>query len=1231
MENLTSGKMVGLSRRGKDRPHRPRPPPRERGRVARDLSFTTENGKPSPIKNVEKPIAENMHFSTPPFGIPVTAARNVEPPNLDMEVEVKNPPSTAGWVIGPFFQSFKSKMTSFSEIVMSPIKHFTAYSPPRSSVCVDREPDRSDWPEVVPGRFNGCEVKTDDKDDSSDDALRCRQGGCDHTVALLASKGLIGVEEEQSLVTVSLERSLATPSEDVARCSLRVHRSTSADMETNGDPGPQLQCTVEKYSDSCTHILRSMERGAPRSNPRVKCERLCTGLLNRLQNGDSEIFPCKEMQEASSAELYDKPLFVESTVEATVGDLSNGVYYTSPDVLYPDNCGVEGDRYSGLFVRKSPRNTAKDLSRCALNAISPTLPTGRQQELQDVAPDSEPMLRIGKIKRRLKLDPQPESGAQLTNGKRLRADKSTEDSIYVPPMSHSEIFPYVTELNNTSRLKALGNDLSSNVVPRLNAPPTKVHHLRGMRKKGKGEHESLDTPKEPMLHSGTQISTPVVLTVDTLEPRNVALENSQNKPVRTKNPRPKRRMAKFGLCKPDQTKFDSMDLETTVMTTFRREADNEQLKLVLDQPMDNELCRPQALLPVRPTGVGRKRDLSPEVNAYVPSSLSLLPNAKDKRVKRGVRKQAHPNVGRGVDPAFRLEPMSEDPDASMTSKRRLKSKVKQPLKRPKKVCGETDDQSHAENAVLLDMHHTKHTNGYPGSHWKQKTISAHGDDGYIVLSSAETSNHRPKETGGGSQCENMESSAGVFSIQSTELTNGKRSVKQTLTRSESQRRKGRLLCSEVPEGEVQERDMKSHLKEEMDFTRSSSTGLLRSVSCPEIHSLFQHDSLGPSSLYSPQPSRSRVVHHHQHQPLPNEVHPPPRVPCKFRRPRRHTVSSVEVAREIAPLCLRKEVYPSRRSGGQSSGAAPSSPFSTLASCFLSSPLAFLSRRFEGRGAAANGASATHGHHLSPSLSAASSHFTFSSSSSSSSSSSVFTSSTSPSSSSSSWHLLPGFHTRTDTSAVSVSPVHSVPCQMPVESEAERTEEGEDSKYPRQEFEQKSLSDSEIKVVKKHEEGGKVSSIRIRKTLPKAQNNLTPMGLPKAIRLKKKEFSLEEIYTNKNFTKTPESRLETIFETPLSRRNGSESLFGQRRLKRAVDFPEVGVPRKPKKPLGGSGTGKPGRGHGSSSSSSSSSLAGRPRRGGYLQSSAESLSLSAEDADSLLCAKLDQLDLLLTLD
>nr|XP_023687427.1 protein PRR14L-like [Paramormyrops kingsleyae] len=124
-----------------------------------------------------------------------------------------------------------------------------------------------------------------------------------------------------------------------------------------------------------------------------------------------------------------------------------------------------------------------------------------------------------------------------------------------------------------------------------------------------------------------------------------------------------------------------------------------------------------------------------------------------------------------------------------------------------------------------------------------------------------------------------------------------------------------------------------------------------------------------------------------------------------------------------------------------------------------------------------------------------------------------------------------------------------------------------------------------------------------------------MGLPKPIRLKKKEFSLEEIYTNKNFQKPPEGRLETIFEVPVSCRDGSLSLISQRRFKRLVDFPELGVARKSKKPLVGS-CGKP--------------AVGRTRRGGGARGR-ESPALSSEELDSVLCAKLTQLDSWLAFD
>ncbi|KAF7227687.1 serine-rich adhesin for platelets isoform X1 [Nothobranchius furzeri] len=370
-----------------------------------------------------------------------------------------------------------------------------------------------------------------------------------------------------------------------------------------------------------------------------------------------------------------------------------------------------------------------------------------------------------------------------------------------------------------------------------------------------------------------------------------------------------------------------------------------------------------------------------------------------------------------------------------------------------------------------------------------------------------------------------------------------------------------------------------------------SRHLLRSHSCPDIPSVQQHDSPCTVSPHSPHHSSIHASHQHNH--------PVSHSHKSQRRARRHTVCSVEVERDIAPLCLRKEVYPSRRSApydpttqhlSPSHAHCPSPSLSALASCFLSSPLAFLSKRTTYRGAAA-GSTSPHG----PSPPSAS---------------------LSSPSNSSVWHP-PVLKSRAESAVIS-------DCQSsenPLQCEAERIQQSEDEDYGEDasssspEFEdaglrdEKALSDSEIKVVKKHEERGKVSSIKIRKSIPKPQTNLTPMGLPKRIRLKKKEFSLEEIYTNKNFSKPPESRLETIFEVPLNRKNGSESCFGPRRVKRFLEFLEVGEIRKPKKPLVGVGkAGVP---------------SSRTRRGGFPK---DNPSLSVQDVDSLLCAKLDELNL-----
>ncbi|XP_056146946.1 uncharacterized protein wu:fi75a02 [Lampris incognitus] len=105
------------------------------------------------------------------------------------------------------------------------------------------------------------------------------------------------------------------------------------------------------------------------------------------------------------------------------------------------------------------------------------------------------------------------------------------------------------------------------------------------------------------------------------------------------------------------------------------------------------------------------------------------------------------------------------------------------------------------------------------------------------------------------------------------------------------------------------------------------------------------------------------------------------------------------------------------------------------------------------------------------------------------------------------------------------------------------------------------------VVRKEEKIRRVSEIRIRKSLPKPDIRLTPMGLPKAKRLKKKEFSLEEIYTNKNYKSPTTNRsLETIFEEP-KEKNGSLLCMGHQRRRRVLEFGDFTQPRKRRGKIG----------------------------------------------------------------
>jgi len=96
-------------------------------------------------------------------------------------------------------------------------------------------------------------------------------------------------------------------------------------------------------------------------------------------------------------------------------------------------------------------------------------------------------------------------------------------------------------------------------------------------------------------------------------------------------------------------------------------------------------------------------------------------------------------------------------------------------------------------------------------------------------------------------------------------------------------------------------------------------------------------------------------------------------------------------------------------------------------------------------------------------------------------------------------------------------------------------------------------------------------------------------------------------------------LETIFEVPLNRRDGSLAVVGQKKVKRFFEFPELGVTRKPKKPLVGVMVGG-----GAQRKAGGNSGIARTRRGVGGSSKVQD-GLTLQELESLLCSKLEELD------
>ncbi|XP_054463884.1 uncharacterized protein prr14 [Anoplopoma fimbria] len=1140
--------------------------------------------------------AENV---VEPFA--VDATQNVDTTKSDMDTcgglavghSLENASAPKGWVIGPLIQSLKSKMASFTEIVMSPVKLFRANSPPPSM----DHPDKLDESELQATGASDVEHS-----EPSDVFHSEAQSENENQDAKANQQILSTVEGAQNTKAVALRYSkkllfdveLPKHSSDQAdECAITQKEKNSPDAVPL--PRCPLPCIVsEEVSESVGSVMRSSLLLQPSINISASHEtklnmsgaiedqkgkltaeqkplpRKCSVNRSGAKKVQGKTSTSKVKKEES--EVSDEQF---SHINSVKSNKADSVCYAQPDTdcPQPDDDGRKIESLDCLSHVKNFNDSANG------GTLKPSLDT--QQLDCQLNPETYSAAGLGRAKRGVELDCHSQD---FVKRKRLTADKSTKDTkrqellnmapdvgILRPP--RKEVVSTNPVVHKEETLKPVRKGPS--VSTRAN-------------KKEKSGQEILATINETVLITQTESYS---LDKSTGVSENNLKDNSSKGKPRGSCRKPKTRT---DLGKPDVNVDNSMELETSMAISSTKQTEQETLSEVFTRP---------AMKPLQSTSKRRNINKKP-VKRKSPSHSSSTTESDSTLFSTSSAQSMEP---------LDLTPTDLNASQCVQKEEGSKKGLNQPSKRPKKgfrvdgtssaAVGSQETKQCIHNLHVIAKENQPNENAgkismdplyFEMTPFESDQQPVPSPSQPNVNDSAQ-SNNEMKHVTDRKVKRSASVSDEVFSTDAEAINHSSitvsgsraRRVNSKPRRADKQRRKCRVLLSRTCKGEEV---TQSVTMDDADLATASSHSetnnlsrlLLRSYSCPEIPSLRLHDTLWTSAL--PSAHHSRIHSPHQLQPSHTPVHHGHK---SLRRARRHTVCSVEVEREIAPLCLRKEVYPSRRSLpcdratlGWSPSFSPSTSLSALASCFLSSPLAFLSKK--------------------PASSPSTSSHVSSPTSSSSMYPSVFLERIDPSSSTTLDYRSSG---------------NLLECQRERRQQSEEEDDGEDTSSSSQEFEEvalreeKALSDSEIKVVQKHEERGKVSSIRIRKTLPKPQNNLTPMGLPRPIRLKKKEFSLEEIYTNKNFSKPPESRLETIFEVPLNRRDGSESWYGQRRVKRFLEFLDAGEVRKPKKPL--VGVGKAG------------TCSSRTRRGGFPK---DEPSLSVQDVDSLLCAKLDQLNL-----
>lgn len=743
-----------------------------------------------------------------------------------------------GWVIGPLFQSFRSKMASFTEIVMSPVKLFRAHSPPPSLDC----------PEGGDGHMESSHASHPQAQSVDVNQERCCQGETAQTLDVKYSKKLSFDVEAEQMDERNARNSVLKGSSpcSVPEDTLKSFKLSQPLVNSSASHEPTyITCSGEKEPAN-----------KPATRPKPLQPRKCSGNKTRVLTK-----PLRSQLKNKECKTHLSPQMNSVTSNGADASLHDG------DVVHKTPCqSLQNHLANNADGRKQLSEFDSKQSECRPH------PAVAAREPKSDCLSREPLKR-----KRLVVDVCGEDVKKQD----LSDTASTDGAVRAPRPPKKET---VSRKSVEERLR-----------PARKTPAV----LTRANKKGRGQREVIVAINETA-QKQTETST---------EAGDAGLM------LKTK--------PQAGLGKTDRNLDNAMALETTIAITAAEQPQCRQLAVVLVRPQIKQLhvANKKPRKRKSPTHVGSAPEWD-NVAVSTPPGLSLEPEGQ---TPTGLNSSKH-----------------NPPEGS--SKKRPKKAMKSPASgrrnlEPKNREKQKDKDKKSADPVYFEMTPFE-CQQQPLPPLSQCAARLKNEDKHPVEG-------REKD-GGETESSHCSGSAG-----STRRLQGA----NVRPRRENQVRKCRVLVSRM----CKEEEMTNGAsKDDADLTTTGTRSwrrLLRSYSCPEIPSLGAADTPW-SPLISPQHGKVPASHQRHAAPSPL-VHHAHRA---LRRARRHTVCSVEVEREIAPLCLRKEVYPSRRSvpfDAASQSLSPSTSLSALASCFLSSPLAFLSKKVDGRSAAASHSSSSH--------------------------------------------------------------------------------------------------------------------------------------------------------------------------------------------------------------------------------------------------------------------------------